>query len=160
MSQLVCAQQLLLKQRRIIIHNPSFMKTTFQKTTLQVIIFLCIHFVSEREKETLSSLQSTSARPCVLRFHVVNHFILGGICPWVSKHHSDCVRDKICFKEIVSNTRLNMIHSSFIHLVYEFLIICKFLLLYIQYIFITFVYHIYLCYYLFLDLCIIPFTLS
>ena len=66
-------------------------------------------------------------RPCELCFRAVNHFILGGRCPWVSKHHSDCMRGEICFKEIVSNIRLNLNHSFFTHLVYEFLIICRFL---------------------------------
>ena len=66
------------------------------------------------------------ARPCELCFRAVDHFILGGRRPWVSKHHSDCIRGEICFKEIVSNTRLNLNHSFFTHLVYEFLIICRF----------------------------------
>ena len=53
------------------------------------------------------------AWPCVLRFRAVDHFILGGKHPQVSKHHSDCVKGKICFKEIVSNTRLDLNYSSF-----------------------------------------------
>ena len=89
---------------------------------------------------------------CVLRFCAVDHFILGGRRSWVSKHHSVCVRGEICFKKIVSNTRLYLNHSSFTHLVCEFLIIYKFLLIFIQYLFITFAYHIYLCYCLYLDL--------
>ena len=100
------------------------------------------------------------ARPCILRFRAVDCFILGGRRPWVSKHHNDCVRGEICFKEVVSNTRLDLNHPSFTHLVYEFLITCKFLLKYIQYLFITLVYHIYLCYCLYLDLCVILFTSS
>ena len=70
------------------------------------------------------------ARHCVLRFLVVDHFILGGRSLWVSKHHPDYVRGEICFKEIVSNTRLDLNHSSFMHLICEFLIICRFLLIY------------------------------
>ena len=88
----------------------------------------------------------------MLRFCTVDHFILGGRRPWVSKHHSDCVRGEISFKEIVSNIRLDLNHSFFTHLVCEFLIICRFLYIYIQYLFITFAYHIYLCYCLFLDM--------
>ena len=97
---------------------------------------------------------------CVLRFRAVDHFILEGKRPWVSKHHNDCVRGEICFKEVVSNTRLDLNHPSFTHLVYEFLITCKFLLKYIQCLFITFAYHIYLCYCLYLDLYVVPFALS
>ena len=41
-----------------------------------------------------------------------------------------CVRGKICFKEIVSNTRLDLIHSSFTHLVCQFIIIWRFLFIY------------------------------
>ena len=40
------------------------------------------------------------------------------------------IRGEICFKEIVSNTRLDLNHSSFTHLACEFLIICKYLLIY------------------------------
>ena len=40
------------------------------------------------------------------------------------------------------------------------LIIYRFLFIYIQYLFIPFLYHIYLCYYLILDICIVPFALS
>ena len=53
------------------------------------------------------------AWPCVLRFCAVDHFILGGRRSWVSKYRSDCVRGKICFKEIVSNTRLDLNCSSY-----------------------------------------------
>ena len=53
------------------------------------------------------------ARPCVLLFRVEDHFILGGKRPRVSKHHSESMRGKICFKEIVSNTRLDLNCSSF-----------------------------------------------
>ena len=72
----------------------------------------------------------------MLRFHVVDHFILGGRWPLVSKHHSDCVKGEICLKEIVSNTRLDLNHLFFTHLVCEFLIICRFLLIYIYLIFV------------------------
>ena len=107
--------------------------------------------MSKRKKETLSSCR---AWPCVLRFRAVDHFILGDRRSWVSKHHSDCVKGEICFKEIVSNTRLDLNHSSFTHLVCEFLIICRFLLIYTVSIY-YFVYHIYLCYCLYLDLHIV-----
>ena len=43
---------------------------------------------------------------------------------------TDYVRDEIYFKEIVSNTRLYLNHLSFTHLVCEFLIICRFHLIY------------------------------
>ena len=68
-----------------------------------------------------------------------------------------CVRDEMCFKEIVSNTRLDLFHSSFTHLICDFIIIWRFLLIYIQYLFIAFAYYIYLCYCLYLDLYVIPF---
>ena len=67
---------------------------------------------------------------------------------------------KIYFKEIMSKTRLDLNCSSFTYLVCEFLVIYRFLFIYIQYLFIAFTYHIYLCYCLFLGLCIISFTLS
>ena len=100
------------------------------------------------------------ARSCVLRFCAIDHFILGGKRPWVSKHDNDYVRGEICFKEIVSKTRLDLNYSFFTYLVCEFLIICRFILIYIQYLFIALVYLIYLCYCLYLDLCVIPFSLS
>ena len=111
---------------------------------------MCIFILCQRERKRHWVVRR--ARPCVLRFHAVNHFILGGRRLWVSKYHSDCVMGEICFKEIVSNTRLDLNHLSFTHFVYEFLIICRFLLIYVQYLFIVFVYHIYLCYCLCLDL--------
>ena len=84
-----------------------------------------VHFIlCQRERKRHWVVRK--ARPCELCFCVVDHFILGGKRPWVSKHHSDCMRVEICFKEIVSNTRLNLNHSFFMHLVYEFLIICRF----------------------------------
>ena len=114
-------------------------------------------FLCQREKKRHWVVCRT--RPCVLRFRAIDHFILGSRHPWVSKHHNDCVRGEICFKEIVSNTRLDLNHSFFTHLVYEFLIICRFLLICIQYLFIVFVYYINLCYYLYLDLYIVHFAL-
>ena len=102
----------------------------FFRKTLIVRIF-CAFILCQRERKRHWVVRR--ARPCVLRFHVVDHFILGGRRPWVSKHHSDCVRGEICFKEIMSNTRLDLNHSSFMHLVCEFLIICRFLLKSIQY---------------------------
>ena len=95
--------------------------------TLQVRIFLCIHFMSKRERKRHWVFRKV--RPCVLRFHAVNYFILRDIRLWVSKHHSNCVRGEIYFKEIVSNTRLDLNHSFFTHLICEFLIICRFLLI-------------------------------
>ena len=84
-----------------------------------------MHFIlCQRERKRHWVVRRT--RPCELCFCAVDHFILGGRRPWVSKHHSDCMRGEICFKEIVSNTRLNLNHSFFTHLVYEFLIICRF----------------------------------
>ena len=77
------------------------------------------------------------ARPCVLCFRAIDHFILGGRRPWVSKYHSDCVRGEICFKEIVSNKRLDLIHSFFMHLVSKFLIILQISFIYMLYIFIV-----------------------
>ena len=52
----------------------------------------------------------------------------------------DYVRDEICFKEIVSNTKLDLIQSSFMHLVCEFLIILQISFIYAVYIY-CFVYY-------------------
>ena len=94
----------------------------------------------------------------MLFLRTINHFILEAYI-YKSQRIKDCVRGEICFKEIVSNTRLNLNHPSFTDLGYEFLIICKFLLICIQYLFIVFVYYINLCYYLYLDLSIVHFAL-
>ena len=48
-----------------------------------------------------------------------------------SQSITDCVKGEICFKEIVSNIRLDLNHSSFMHLVSELLIICRFFYLFI-----------------------------
>ena len=53
------------------------------------------------------------AQPCVLHFHVIDHFILGSRRLWVLKHYNDRVKGEICFKEIVSNTKFDMNYSSF-----------------------------------------------
>ena len=136
-------------------------KNLFRKKNSHSENILCISFLCQRERERHWVVQK--AQPCVLRFCVVNHFILRGRRSWVSKHRNDCVRGEICFKEIVSNTRLDLNHSFFTHLVCEFLIICRFLYIYIyiyiQYLFIVLVYHIYLCYCLYLDLCVVSFCL-
>ena len=118
-----------LVKARIIFHSPSFIKMLLFHKTLQVRIFLCIHFMSKRERKRHWVFRRV--RPCVLRFHAVNYFILRDIRLWVSKHHSNCVRGEIYFKEILSNTRLDLNHSFFTHLIYEFLIICRFQLIYI-----------------------------
>ena len=90
-------------------------------------------FESKREKKIQSSMQSTNL--------VCFFFVLQIILYWeVDVHESqstiDCVRSNICFKEIVSNTKLDLNHLSFVHLVCEFLIICRFLLIYTYTIFI------------------------
>ena len=72
---------------------------------------LCAFILCQRKRKRHWVVRR--ARPFVLRFHVENHFILGGRRPRVSKHHSDCVRGEICFKEIVSNTRFDLNCSSF-----------------------------------------------
>ena len=107
----------------------------FRKTLLKIF---CAFILCQRERKRHWVVRK--AWPCVLRFHVADHFILGGRHLWVSKYHSDCVRGEICFKEIVLNTRLDLNDSSFMHLVCEFLTICRFLLKYIQYLFIAFTY--------------------
>ena len=117
-----------LVKARIIFHSPSFIKITFEKT-LPVIIFCAFFILCQRERKRHWVVRK--ARPYMLRFHIVDHFILGGRRSWVSKHHSDCVMSEICFKEIMANTRIDMNHSLFTHLVCEFLIICRFLLIYI-----------------------------
>ena len=45
-------------------------------------------------------------------------------------YHKNLMNHYIRFKEIVSNTKLDLNHPSFMHLVCEFLIICRFLLIY------------------------------
>ena len=111
------------------------MKENFsEKTLLQWEYF--VHFIL-CQKERKRHWVVRRAQPCVLRFRVVDHFIPGGRHLWVSKYHSNCVRGEIYFKEIVSNTRLDLNHSFFMHLVCEFLIICRFILIYIQYLFIA-----------------------
>ena len=98
----------------------------------------CAFILYQRERKRHWVIRRT--RPCVLRFHAVDHFILRGRRPWVSKYHNDCVRDEICFKEIVSNTRLDLNHSFFTHLVCEFF---NYLQIYF-YIYSIFVYYFYL----------------
>ena len=133
-------------------------KELFLRKNSPVRIF-CAFILFQRERKRHWVVRR--AQPCVLHFCAVDHFILGGRRPWVSKHRSNCVRGEICFKEIVSNTRLiNLNHLSFKHLVCEFLIISIILFKYIQYLFITLVYHIYLCCCLYLDLCAVHFALS
>ena len=116
------------------------MKENFFEKTLLVKIF-CVFILCQRERKRHWVIHK--ARPCVFHFCVVDHFILGGRHLWALKHHSDCVRGEICFKEIVSNTRLNLNHPFFTHLVCEFLIIYKFLYIYI---YSVFVYYSYLSY--------------
>ena len=128
--------------------------------TLPVRIFWAFSFLCQKERKKHWVVRR--ARLCVLCLRTVNHFILKGRCLWVSKYHSDCVRGEICFTEIMSNTRLNLNHSSFTHLICEFfnyLQISSFIYIYSIY-FLFFVYHIYLCYYLYLVRHVILFTLS
>ena len=86
--------------------------------TLPVRIFWAFSFLCQKERKKHWVVRR--ARLCVLCLRTVNHFIMKGICLWVSKHHSDCVRGEICFTEIMSNTRLNPNHSSFTYLICEF----------------------------------------
>ena len=94
-------------------------KELFLRKNSPVRIF-CAFILFQRERKRHWVVRR--AQPCVLHFCAVDHFILGGRRPWVSKHRSNCVRGEICFKEIVSNTKLDLNHSSFTHLVFEFLI--------------------------------------
>ena len=84
-------------------------KRLFRKTL--PVRLLCAIILCQRERKRHWIVRR--ARPCVLRFRAEDHFILGGRRPRVSKHHSESVRGKICFKEIVSNTRLDLNCSSF-----------------------------------------------
>ena len=102
------------------------MKENFFEKTLPVRIF-CTFILCQRERKRHWVVRR--ARPCLLRFCAVDHFILGKSL-WASKHHNDCVRGEICFKEIMSNIGLDLNHSFFTHLVCEFLIICRFLSIY------------------------------
>ena len=86
-------------------------------------------------------------------FRDVYHFILEGRRLCVSKHHNDYVRDEIYFKEIVSNTRLDLNHLSFTYLVYEFLIIYKFLLTYTVSIYYFYLSHLFVLLFIFRHVC-------
>ena len=111
------------------------MKNNFLKTLPKRKYF--VHsFDSKREKETQSSSQSTD----LVCFISVLQIILSWKAD-VGKSQSttDCVRSEICFKEMVSNTRLDLNHLSFKHLVCEFLIICRFLFIYLLLLLITFI---------------------
>ena len=110
----------------IYMHSPSFMKIIFLQKLFQREFF--VHsFESKREKETQSSSQS---KDVVCFFFVLQIILSQEADIRGSQSTTNCVRGEICFKKIVSNTRLDLIHSSFTQLVCEFLIICKFLLIY------------------------------
>ena len=104
-------------------HSPSFMKNNFLEKLFQRENWVCIH-LSQRERKrhrVVCRVRTLCAcSPCCRSFYDVRG----------SQSTTNCVRGEICFKKIVSNTRLDLIHSSFMQLVCEFLIICKFLLIY------------------------------
>ena len=84
-------------------------------------------FESKREKKTQISSQNTDL---VCFFSLLQIILSWELDVRESQSITNYVRGEICFKEIVSNTRLDLYYSSFMHLVCEFLIICKFLLIY------------------------------
>ena len=134
------------------------MKKELREKTLPVRIF-CAFILCQRERK--GHWVVCRARPCVLCFRAIDHFILGCRRSWVSKHHSYCARGEIYFKEIVSITRLDLNYSFFTNLVYEFLIICRFLLIYIFNICLLLLSIISIfIFFLYLDMCVVPFTLS
>ena len=138
------------------------MKKNFSEKTLLVRILFVHSFLCQREREKHWVVRR--ARPCVLRFRAVDHFILGGKHPRVSKHHSDCVKGEICFKEIVSNTRLDLNYSSFHAFglwVFNYLQISSHIYIYIYSVFVYCSCLLYLfVFFLYLDLCVVPFALS
>ena len=134
-------------------HSPSFMKTNFfwKKLSQRENIFVHSFWVRERKKHKVVCRKRT------LCFFFVLWIILSQEADVrESQSTTNCVRGKIYFKEIVSNTRLDLNCLSFTHLVCKLLIICRFLLIYIQYLFVVFAYHIYLYYCLYLDLYAVP----
>ena len=84
-------------------------KRLFRKTL--PVRLLCAFILCQRERKRHWIVRR--AQPCVLHFRAEDHFILGGRCPRVSRYLSDCVKGEICFKKIVSNTRLDLNCSSF-----------------------------------------------
>ena len=126
LSQSVYAQQFFFFEQCIcslthVNHSPSFMKTNFfGKNSPREKIFLCIHFESERERniELVATLHF---------FFVLQIFLSQEVDVYQSQNTTICVRVEIYFKEIVSNTRLDLNHLSFTHLVCKLLIICRFL---------------------------------
>ena len=126
LSQSVYAQQFFFFEQCIcslthVNHSPSFMKTNFfGKNSPREKIFLCIHFESERERniELVATLRF---------FFVLQIFLSQEADVYQSQNTTICVRVEIYFKEIVSNTRLDLNHLSFTHLVCKLLIICRFL---------------------------------
>ena len=160
MSQLVSAQQLSLKHSAYSVtykfHSPLFIKNNFFRKKLSKREYFCAFILCQRERERYWVVHR--ARPCVLRFRAEDHFILGGRHSRVSKHHSESVRSEICFKEIVSNTRLDLNCSSF-HAFGLWVFNCLQISIYIYSVFINCIYlsHLFV---LFLILCIVLFTLS
>ena len=114
-------------------------------------IFCTFIWDKEREKNIESFAKH---EPCVILLCAIDHFILKDRRPWVSKHQKLC-GGEICLKEIVSNTRLDLNHSSFMHLVCKLLIICRSFFFYKYNIYLLLCYHIFLCYCLFLDMYIV-----
>ena len=66
---------------------------------------------------------------------------------------------KFALRRLCQTQDLISIVHPFTHLICKPLIICRFLFIYIQYLFITFAYQFYLCYCLLLNLCFVPFAL-
>ena len=86
---------------------------------------MCIHSSQrERKKHSIVCRARTlcASSPCCRSFYSKRQTSVS--------LKAGCVRGKICFKEIVSNTRLDLIHWSFTHLVCQFIIIWRFLFIY------------------------------
>ena len=96
----------------------NFLRNSFRKKKL------CIH-LSQRERKKHSIVRRArtlcASFPCCRSFYSRRQMSVS--------LKAGCVRGKICFKEIVSNTKLDPIHSSFTHLACKFIIIWRFLLI-------------------------------
>ena len=100
------------------------MKKNFLRNAFRKKKNLCIH-LSQKEKKKHSIVRRArtlcASSPCCRSFYSRRQSMSLKV---------GCVRRKICFNEIVSNTRLDLIHSSFTHLVCQFIIIWRFLFIY------------------------------
>ena len=105
------------------------MKNNFLRNAFRKKKNLCIH-LSQKEKKKHSIVRRArtlcASSPCCRSFYSRRQSMSLKV---------GCVRRKIYFKEIVSNTRLDLIHSFFTHLICKFLIILQISFIYAIYIY-------------------------